>query len=287
MDSVVHFEMPYENADRLVEFYTQAFGWHMRRFGEEMGNYVTASTTPTDENGMTEKPGAINGGFFPKTPNGPAQYPSVVIAVEDIRAAMKKVTEAGGQVLGEPMEIPGIGQYVSFNDTEGNRASMLQPRERPAREGETRPVVERRTKLNTYLNFSGNAEEAFEFYKSVFGGEFGNITRFKDLPMQGVTIPKEDENKLMHISLPIGKDDVLMASDVLESLGHKLAVGNNVAISIFPESKEEAERIFEALSKGGTIEMPIADQPWGDYYGGLIDRFGVHWMVDYAYPKAA
>jgi PhnB protein len=141
------------------------------------------------------------------------------------------------------------------------------------------------TKLNIYLNFSGNAEDAFKFYKSVFGGEFGNVTRFKDMPMQGVSIPKADENKLMHISLPVGRDDVLMASDVLPSLGHKLIQGNNVSISIFPDSKEEADRLFKGLSAGGKIEMPIANQPWGDYYGGFTDKFGVKWMVDYVYPK--
>lgn len=142
------------------------------------------------------------------------------------------------------------------------------------------------TKLNAYLNFAGNAEGAFKFYQSVFGGEFRAVTRFKDMPMQGVNIPKKDENKLMHISLPIGKDDVLMASDVLESLGHKLVVGNNVSISIFPDSREEADRIFKALSAGGKVEMPLGNQPWGDYYGGFTDRFGVRWMVDYIYPKA-
>jgi PhnB protein len=141
------------------------------------------------------------------------------------------------------------------------------------------------TKLNTYLNFAGNAEEAFKFYKSVFGGEFRTIMRFKNMPMQGVNIPKADENKLMHIALPIGKDDVLMASDVLESLGQKLIQGNNVSISIFPDSKEEADRLFKGLSAGGKIEMPLANQPWGDYYGGFMDKFGVHWMVDFAYPE--
>ncbi len=121
------------------------------------------------------------------------------------------------------------------------------------------------TKLNTYLNFSGNAEQAFNFYKSVFGGEFTSVVRFKDFPMEGVNIPKADENKVMHIGLPIGKQDILMASDSLESLGQKLVQGNNVFISVHPESKKEADRIFKALSAGGTIEMPIADQSWGDY----------------------
>ena len=139
-------------------------------------------------------------------------------------------------------------------------------------------------KLNSYLNFAGNTEDAFKFYKSVFGGEFTSVIRFKDMPIEGVGIPKADENKIMHIALPVGKD-VLMASDSLESLGHKLVQGNNVYVSIFPDSKEEADRIFRALSIGGTIEMPIANQPWGDYYGSFRDKFGVFWMVDYTYPK--
>ena len=141
------------------------------------------------------------------------------------------------------------------------------------------------TKLNTYLNFAGNTEEAFGFYRSVFGGDFTSVVRFKDMPMEGVKIPKKDENKIMHIGLPIGKDDVLMASDTLESLGQALTQGNNVYISVHPETKEEADRIFKALSAGGTIEMPIADQPWGDYWGSFRDKFGVLWMVNYSYPK--
>jgi len=140
-------------------------------------------------------------------------------------------------------------------------------------------------KLNTYLNFAGNTEEAFNFYRSVFGGEFTAVVRFKDMPMEGVNIPEKDENKIMHISLPIGRDSVLMATDTLPSLGQKLVQGNNVYISIHPDSKEEADRIFNSLSAGGEIEMQIADQPWGDYYGSFKDRFGVQWMVDYAYPK--
>src|SRR3989344_4177989 len=119
------------------------------------------------------------------------------------------------------------------------------------------------TKLNTYLNFAGSTEEAFNFYKSVFGGEFASVVRFKDMPMEGVDIPEEDENKIMHIGLPIGKSYMLMGTDTLESLGQKLVIGNNVYISVNPESKEEAERIFKALSEGGAVEMPIADQVWG------------------------
>lgn len=103
--------------------------------------------------------------------------------------------------------------------------------------------------------------------------------------MTGVTIPKKDENKIMHIGLPIGEDSVLMATDVLESLGQKLVQGNNVSISIHPESKEEADRMFQGLSAGGTIEMPMADQPWGDYYGSFKDKFGVLWMVNFHQEK--
>ena len=118
--------MPYDNRERMAKFYESAFGWQTQMLGEDMGNYVLATTTATDENGP-KNPGAINGGFFPKKPDWPAQYPSIVIAVGDIKEWIKKVTDAGGKVLGEPMEIPGVGQYISFNDTEGNRVSMLQP----------------------------------------------------------------------------------------------------------------------------------------------------------------
>lgn len=127
MNPVVHFEMPYDDRTRMARFYNAAFGWQTQMLGEDMGNYVLATTTEAGENGRPKHPGAINGGFYPKKPDWPAQHPSLVIAVEDVHAAMKKVAEAGGRVLGEPMEIPGVGQYVSFIDTEGNRLSLLQP----------------------------------------------------------------------------------------------------------------------------------------------------------------
>lgn len=126
---VVHFEMPYDDEARVARFYHQAFGWGMVSAGPDMGDYVSAQTADTDEFRMVTSPGTINGGFYPRTADGP-QHPSVVIAVPDIAAAMRNVTDAGGTLLGEPLEIPGIGQYVSFTDTEGNRASLLQP---PAR----------------------------------------------------------------------------------------------------------------------------------------------------------
>jgi PhnB protein len=139
-------------------------------------------------------------------------------------------------------------------------------------------------KLNSYLNFAGNAEEAFRFYKSVFGGEFSSVVRFKELPMPGLKIPKEAEDKIMHIALPVG-GDLLMASDSLESLGQKLVPGNNVYLSVHPDTQAEADRLFQALSAGGAVEMPIANQPWGDYYGSFKDKFGIMWMVNFAAPK--
>ena len=127
MDSVVHFEMAYEDRERMKTFYESAFGWQTQTLGPEMGNYVLATTTETGPNGMPKNPGAINGGFYERPSDPVGQAPSVVISVSDIAEAIRKVTAAGGTVLGEPMEIPGVGKYVSFMDPEGNRVSMLQP----------------------------------------------------------------------------------------------------------------------------------------------------------------
>ncbi|HYH07587.1 MAG TPA: VOC family protein [Thermoanaerobaculia bacterium] len=127
MDSVVHFEMAYENRDRMTKFYETAFGWETHALGPDMWNYVIVRTTETGPDRMAIHPGAINGGFHEKPSDPVAQAPSVVIAVMDVREAMQKITAAGGRLLTEPMEIPGVGQYVSFLDTEGNRASILQP----------------------------------------------------------------------------------------------------------------------------------------------------------------
>ncbi|GAA4439471.1 VOC family protein [Ravibacter arvi] len=139
-------------------------------------------------------------------------------------------------------------------------------------------------KINPYLNFDGQAEAAFNFYKSVFGGEFlGGIHRMGDAP--GTESLSEDEkNRVMHIALPIG-NDLLMASDIIPSMGHVLKVGNNNYVSIFPDSREEADRLFNGLSAGGTVEMPLADQFWGDYYGSFTDKFGIGWMVNFTAPR--
>jgi len=126
MNPVVHFEMPADDRKRMAKFYSNVFGWKTELLGSDMGDYVTVATTESDDNGP-KKPGAINGGFYPRKKDWPAQYPSVVISVDDIKASMKQVSSAGGKVLGEPMDIPGVGTYVSFTDTEGNRVSLLQP----------------------------------------------------------------------------------------------------------------------------------------------------------------
>jgi predicted enzyme related to lactoylglutathione lyase len=127
-DPIVHFEMPAEDKKRMAKFYTNAFGWKTQMLGEDTGGYVLATTaSELDKAGRPKRVGIINGGFFQKSADMPAQYPSVVIAVDDINKSMKKLTKAGGKVIGDPMEIPNFGTYVSFYDTEGNRVSIMEP----------------------------------------------------------------------------------------------------------------------------------------------------------------
>ena len=136
--------------------------------------------------------------------------------------------------------------------------------------------------INPYIHFNGNAEEAFTFYKSVFGGEFAMVVRFKDMPNDSNhPIAESEANKIMHIALPIGKNNVLMASDTPEFLGKHNENETRSKISISAETKEEADKLFTGLSKGGTIEMPIADSPWGSYFGMFRDKYGIEWMVDF------
>ena len=134
--------------------------------------------------------------------------------------------------------------------------------------------------INPYINFNGNAEEAFNFYKSVFGGEFAQITRFKEMSSPEFPVAEKDANKIMHIALPIGKN-VLMANDVPESMGKVNENENRSKISISTKSKEEADKLFNGLSAGGQIEMPIADSPWGSYFGMFRDKYGIEWTVDF------
>ncbi len=135
--------------------------------------------------------------------------------------------------------------------------------------------------INPYLNFSGNTEEAFNFYKSVFGGEFAGLTRFKDTA-DGAKLNADEKEKLMHVSLPVGKGNHLMATDALESMGHTVKEGNNISLSVETESKEEADQIFKGLSKDGNVTMPQAETFWGSYFGMVNDKFGIQWMVSYS-----
>jgi PhnB protein len=134
--------------------------------------------------------------------------------------------------------------------------------------------------INPHINFNGNAEEAFTFYKSVFGGEFAIIMRFKDISSPEFPVTENEANKIMHIALPIGKN-VLMANDVPESMGQTNENENRSKISISAESKEEADKLFNGLSVGGQIEAPIGDSPWGSYFGMFRDKYGIEWMVDF------
>jgi len=134
--------------------------------------------------------------------------------------------------------------------------------------------------INPHINFNGNAEEAFTFYKSVFGGAFAKIMRFKDLASPGFELSEKEANKIMHIALPIGKN-ILMANDVPEFMGRTNENENRSKISISAESKEEADKLFNGLSAGGQIEAPIGDSPWGSYFGMFRDKHGIEWMVDF------
>ena len=134
--------------------------------------------------------------------------------------------------------------------------------------------------INPHINFNGNAEEAFNFYKSVFGGEFAMVMRLKDLESPEFPVAENDANKIMHIALPIGIN-ILMGNDVPESMGPVNENENRSKISISAESREEADKLFNGLSAGGTIEVPISDSPWGSYFGMFRDKFGIEWMVDF------
>ncbi|WP_247234136.1 VOC family protein [Telluribacter sp. SYSU D00476] len=138
--------------------------------------------------------------------------------------------------------------------------------------------------VNTYLNFTGNTEEAFNFYKSVFGGEFLALQRFKDTPEAG-KLPPEDQDKIMHVALPIGAGNVLMATDALESMGHTLTVGNNFSISINTDSEAEADQLFNGLAEGGQVTVPLEKAFWNAYFGMVTDKFGIQWMVNYDYNQ--
>ena len=141
------------------------------------------------------------------------------------------------------------------------------------------------TTINPWINFNGNAEEAFTFYKSVFGGEFTKIVRFKDLASAEFPVAEKEENKIMHIALPIDKGNVLIANDVPEFMGQVNENENRSKILISTESKEEADRLFKGLSAGGKIEGPMGDSPWGTYAGMFRDKYGIEWIVEFSPSK--
>lgn len=140
------------------------------------------------------------------------------------------------------------------------------------------------TTINPYINFNGNAEEAFTFYKSVFGGEFREIVRFKDISSAEFPIPESEANKIMRIVLPIGTN-VLIANDVPESMGRVNENENRSKIAIIAESKEEADKLFTGLSQGGSVEMPMGESPWGTSFAMFRDKFGIEWTVEFASTK--
>ncbi|MGM9508266.1 VOC family protein [Larkinella sp. GY13] len=140
--------------------------------------------------------------------------------------------------------------------------------------------------FNPYLNFNGNTEEAFTFYKSVFGGEFIALQRFKDTP-EGAKLSATEAEKIMHIALPLGPGTLLMATDALESMGHTVTMGSNFYLSIDADSKEEADRLYEKLSAGGVAVMPMKKEFWGSYFGMLTDSFGIQWMISFDEKPAA
>ena len=141
------------------------------------------------------------------------------------------------------------------------------------------------TTINPWINFNGNAEEAFTFYKSVFGGEFAKIIRFKDLASAEFPVPEKEQNKIMYISLPIGNGCVLIANDVPEFMGKVNELENRSKIALGTESKEEADRLFNGLSGQGTIEGPMGTSPWGTYVGMFRDKYGIEWIIEFSPEK--
>ncbi len=135
--------------------------------------------------------------------------------------------------------------------------------------------------VNCYLAFEGTCEAAFNFYKSVFGGEFMYVGRYKDMPSSEHPVPEAEKEKIMHISLPISKETFLFGSDMSESMGYKLTFGDNISLSVNTENEEEAKRIFKALSAGGQVTMPLEKTFWSALFGMLTDKFGINWMVSY------
>jgi PhnB protein len=141
-------------------------------------------------------------------------------------------------------------------------------------------------KVNPYLNFDGTTKKAFDFYKTIFGGEFTSVQRFKDMPLSENPMPENERDRIMHIALPIGNGTILMGSDISLAMGHSLTMGNSVYISLHPETLDEAKRLFNGLSVGGKVEMPLGKMFWGAYFSSFTDKFGIQWMINYEEKQA-
>ena len=141
--------------------------------------------------------------------------------------------------------------------------------------------------INPYLNFMGNTADVMKFYKSVFGGEFAGLQRYSDHPEACAGIPEADRNGILHVALPIGRLNVLMGTDAVESLGHKLTVGNNISLSLSVDSEKEADDLFGKLGAGGTVTMPLQKMFWNAYFGMVTDKYGIQWMINHDYNQSA
>lgn len=140
-------------------------------------------------------------------------------------------------------------------------------------------------RIHAYLNFEGRTEEAFRFYAKVLGGQLTEIHRFGSMPQDvGIELTPEQRNRVLHVGLEFTDGQMIMASDTIDGMGPQLTEGNNFSLSLHPDTKEEADRLFQSLAEGGVVTMPLAEQFWGDYFGSLTDRFGINWMVNYSAP---
>jgi PhnB protein len=162
------------------------------------------------------------------------------------------------------------------------KKTVKKPAKKAGKPSAKKIAVPRTTSINPYLTFPGNCEDAFNFYKSVFGGKFQYVGRFNEMPTEdGKPMPEAEANKIMHISLPISGDSILMGSDSSDAFGHITTVGNNFSISILAESTAKADKLFNGLAASGNAIMPMSKTFWGSYFGMLVDKFGIQWMVSF------
>lgn len=220
--------------------------------------------------------------------NGPFGNPSSLIAgfwiwnvqsMDEALSWVKKIPNSPGEE--SEVEIRPIFEEDDFGEAFTPELRDQEKRLRAQIEKLHTKQKKTRLKVNPYLNFNGTAEAAFTFYRSVFGGQFTALQRFKDMPLSEQPLPESQKEKILHIALPIGEDTLLMGSDIPQNMGQKLQPGNNMYVSLHPESKEETERLFGALSSGGKVEMSLAKVFWGSWFASIRDKFDVQWMINY------